>query len=381
MVHVLWWLLLVDGLTASGQKLHNYVRTFSPLKREDVNLIRINKEETSLQLFKYQLIIDLQGKVWTAILQPHLNLFHKDFKGYHYNNSDGPTFHFKPNFTEHLEGYLVEEVDSKVLVHAKDGLLSGSFLFSNKSTFFVEPSARFIKEDHDYHMILYDIADLQFNRTNPQFCTHDLPNPSESGSIPSKYSTEEYLMYSRRKRDLADKKTCDIALIADYSFFSSVSGKDELNAMNYMISLMQQVNAILTAQSLDPSGSKSYEGFGIQVKYVEVISTPLIDEAYSGTYKYYSEDSPPSAVDLLGNFAYGKWSGYCLAHLFTGYDFDNGMLGLAYIASASTLGVGGICSRTYIDASGRTKSPNVGLSSAVNYGRTLLTSEHMFVTG
>jgi len=36
---------------------------------------------------------------------------------------------------------------------------------------------------------------------------------------------------------------------------------------------------------------------------------------------------------------------FCLAHLFTHIGFDNGVLGLAYIAGPRPYSVGGICSR------------------------------------
>ena len=84
---------------------------------------------------------------------------------------------------------------------------------------------------------------------------------------------------------------------------------------------------------------------------------------------------------MLDNFAYGDWGNYCLAHLFTNYDFDQGVLGLAFIAGSSTASVRRVCTKTYTDGTGQKKYTNVGLSTTVNYGRTLLTSEVVFVAG
>ena len=46
----------------------------------------------------------------------------------------------------------------------------------------------------------------------------------------------------------------------------------------------------------------------------------------------------------LQDFSYNDWSQYCLAHLFTYYEFPNSTLGFAYVASKSTGNEGGICS-------------------------------------
>ena len=43
-------------------------------------------------------------------------------------------------------------------------------------------------------------------------------------------------------------------------------------------------------------------------------------------------------------FSAGDYSAYCLAHLFTYTNFDNGVLGLAWVASSSPGSFGGICS-------------------------------------
>ena len=78
-------------------------------------------------------------------------------------------------------------------------------------------------------------------------------------------------------------------------------------------------------------------------------------------------------------FSRTDWSESCLSHLFTNQDFDNGIIGLAYVASASRYEVGGICTSDYRD-SGGVRYLNCGLSSSVNWGRRLLTAEADLVT-
>ena len=55
--------------------------------------------------------------------------------------------------------------------------------------------------------------------------------------------------------------------------------------------------------------------------------------------------STKTASNLLNAFNYGNWRDYCLAHLFTYFQFPSGLLGLANIASSFRSQTGGICSR------------------------------------
>jgi len=335
------------------------------------------------------------GKTFHASLQPHLSLFHpelvvkqREARG----RVDGSV-----DITEYLEGTLLDEPDSRVLVHIKDNIVSGSIQTAEGEKYFIEPSSRHIKEPHDFHMITYKLSDVKFNFTNPHtdkghFCGHE-SHKEETG-----YSAKDFdfmipknvnkadgdsIQYSRKKRSTSTKKRCTLALVADYLFYKDINSGEAANAYNYMISLIQQIDPLYQAQSMDPSGSDDYKNYGFQIKYLEVVtaSNLLTADADADSYKYYVDGHLPEVSDLLTSFAYGDWEDYCLAHLFTNYDFDSGVLGLAYVASSSTSSVGGVCTKTYKDGTMQTKHTNVGLTSSVNYGRTLLTSELVFVTG
>ncbi|KAM9700194.1 disintegrin and metalloproteinase domain-containing protein 17-like [Menidia menidia] len=74
-----------------------------------------------------------------------------------------------------------------------------------------------------------------------------------------------------------------------------------------------------------------------------------------------------------------KASNVCLAHLFTYQDFDEGTLGLAYVAPSRPDIAGGLCSKACPSASGAIYL-NTGLTSTKNYGKTILTKEADLVT-
>lgn len=362
--------------------LWKYLHDFKTLKKEHIYLEKISKSNV-LSATTFYFEIEIGGKVFHSSLKPHVDLFHPELIANHQQEKKLDIFEF-------MEGELIDDPGSRVIIHVRDDLVTGSIQTSAGEKYFIEPSARHIPEPHDFHMIAYKQSDIKFNITSKDdghFCGHESHNhKNDLNSDKFKFSRDgnsegSSYQYLRKRRSTSTKNRCPVALVADYLFYSKICAKNEKNAMSYMISLVQQIDALYQGQSLDPDGNEAYKGYGFQIKHVEVVTNPLTATADKDSYKYYTDDHSPGVSDLLTNFAYGNWGDYCLAHLFTHYDFDSGVLGLAFIASSSTSSVGGICTKSYTDGTGQKKYTNVGLSTTVNYGRTLLTSEVAFVTG
>ena len=60
---------------------------------------------------------------------------------------------------------------------------------------------------------------------------------------------------------------------------------------------------------------------------------------------------------------------YCLSYLFTYRDFNDGVLGLAFVGSTSSSTAGGICEKNTQFSNGKRKSLNTGVVSFLNYGQ------------
>jgi len=382
------------SLVVCGYRDHlsQFLHEFETLAKEHVYIEHVTNF-TSPTAMKFYFRIELKDQTFHAALQPHIDLFHPELVVNHRDGSE-----ITPggvNIQEFLEGHLVDQAESRVLLHIKDNVVHGSIQTSEGIKYIIEPSSKHIKEEHDFHMIAYKLSDVKFNFTQPgnddgHFCGHSSHKDEKTYTdkdfefmLPKKDKISgESFQYSRKKRAATAKKICPLALIGDYSFYK-MNNKEEANAINYMLSLVQQIDPLYRNQALDPSDSPSddYKDYGFQVKYVEVIREPLTASSDAASYRYYVDDHLPKVSNLLKNFAYGNWKDYCLAHLFTNYDFDGGVLGLAYVAAASTSRVGGVCTKTYRDGTGNTKNLNVGLTTSVNYRRALLSQELVFVTG
>ena len=79
--------------------------------------------------------------------------------------------------------------------------------------------------------------------------------------------------------------------------------------------------------------------------------------------------SDTSILDFLSSWSELDHSDFCLAMLFTYKDFSDGTLGLAWLAEASAVQTGGICSpRVVLEFSGKEASFNTAVISLLNYG-------------
>lgn len=374
-------------------QLTQFLHEFEELGKEHIYLEHVTNF-TVPSAMKMYLRIEMKDITFHAAVQPHVDLFHPDLvvKQRLSDVSDSGAL----NIHEYLEGTLIDEPYSRVLIHIKDNVVTGSIQTSEREKYFIEPSDKHVKEPHDFHMIAYKLSDVKFNFTKPEegghFCGHESHQGQDGFTdddfdfmIPKKQAPLEDegdgISYARKKRATEKKNRCPLALIGDYTFYKDLNKGEEANAINYMIGLIQQIDPLYQQQSLDRAGKAEFENYGFSIKYIEVIKEDDIDLSDPNSHKYWTSGHNPGVSQLLKNFAYGDWGDYCLAHLFSNYDFSGGVLGLAYVASASTSRVGGVCTRTYKDGSGRTKHLNVGLTTSVNYGRTLLTSELVFVTG
>jgi disintegrin and metalloproteinase domain-containing protein 17 len=122
------------------------------------------------------------------------------------------------------------------------------------------------------------------------------------------------------------------------------------------------------------SNSVERTGYGFSIEKIIVLGSPTTDK-----YEHYNNENCSTNADrVLELFGEEDWTRYCLAHLFTFAEFQNSVLGLAYVSSPLPYSLGGVCSqptRSSRGGSGRVNSVNTGLSSfksaSVKQGRLL----------
>ena len=156
---------------------------------------------------------------------------------------------------------------------------------------------------------------------------------------------------------------CHRALVADHRFFKEIGNSNEKLTTAYLMNIIGSINVIFTQTPWILQAELDTEL--VSVNYGFAIDKIIIHAEPTNQSKHYnSENAFKNADDVLVLFGNEDWTPYCLAHLFTFQNFDGNVLGLAYVSSPHSYGVGGICSpRTNNPETRRPFSVNTGLSS------------------
>ncbi|KAI4889552.1 hypothetical protein NFI96_033120 [Prochilodus magdalenae] len=288
----------------------------------------------------------------------------------------------------YFKGHVVGEENSRVQAHM-DGDEFSAHILTDEAEYNVEPLWRITETSPDDRLLVYRSEDIRniSRLASPRVCGY----VSAEDLLPKvKAATEmqqEKEPSHRVRRQAHDhkKNTCTLLLVADYRFFENMGRKEESTTLNYLIELIDRVDDIYRNTSWDDE----YKGYGVQIHQIIIHKHPT--QVSPGTNHYNMEGSPREKSDvwdvkkLLEQFSLDiaeNASTVCLAHLFTYQDFDEGTLGLAYVASSRDQALGGLCSKPYYPSQSLKKPSylNTGLTSTKNYGKTILTKEADLVT-
>ncbi|XP_018539485.1 disintegrin and metalloproteinase domain-containing protein 17a isoform X1 [Lates calcarifer] len=338
---------------------------------------------------------------------------HRNFKLYLTTNTDLFTDNFKAVFIDkhgkeenydvqlqnYFTGHVVGEENSRVQAHI-DGDEFSAHILTDEAEYNVEPLWRFTDSPTDGRLLVYRSEDIKnLSRiASPKVCGYvhaedmDLLPQTARRDWDRQEVDQQNENHQREKRQVHDhrKNTCPLLLVADYRFFRHMGRRQESVTLNYLIELIDRVDDIYRNTTWDDE----FKGYGVQIHQIIINKEPTNPppgHAGSTWIHYNMEDSPVSGKKvwdvkrLLEQFSSDiadNASIVCLAHLFTYQDFDEGTLGLAYVAPSKAQALGGLCPRPYYP-SHSVKKPsylNTGLTSTMNYGKTILTKEADLVT-
>uniref|UniRef100_A0A4W4F9X9 ADAM metallopeptidase domain 17b n=1 Tax=Electrophorus electricus TaxID=8005 RepID=A0A4W4F9X9_ELEEL len=257
-------------------------------------------------------------------------------------------------------GHVIGEESSRVQAHIDDSDFTAHIL-TDEAEYNIEPLWRFTEGAPDGRLLVYRSEDIR-NMSR-------LAAPKVCGYITTP-ATQLLPENVRRRRQAVDhsKNTCPLLLVADYRFFRHMGRREESTTINYLIELIDRVDDIYRNTSWD----EEFKGYGVQIQQVC---------ADSGKAHFNMKGSPVKNRDQFSIDIADNASRVCLAHLFTYQDFDEGTLGLAYVAPAKDGVPGGLCSKgEYTSSDHRAMFLNTGLTSTKNYGKTILTKEADLVT-
>ena len=331
---ILFLLTLVNFV--SSHVLNTLLKSYTTLHKDELDIRYYPKNVILLTL-------QVENITYTSTLSPHSRIFHKHFKTVLLGSNSSSALRNAQH--GHYIGHIDGVSDSRVVVHVtNDGLITGNIEL-NSELYYIEPSWRHISEPHDFHMIMYRKSDVLYkighNETG-KFCAHDSHQHDDykpSLLVPTNRTfVESGFQYGSRfkrarKSIIKPRNTCEVVLIADYKFFSTIGGSNEQQTKTYLIAIFERINQVFRTSQFETS-DRQFSGFGMQIRTVVIHTSSSSDKS---DYNYFKSNWDVS--DMLDSFGYGTqglsetWSDYCLAHLYTNYDFKAGVLGLAYVAS------------------------------------------------
>ncbi|CAF89520.1 unnamed protein product, partial [Tetraodon nigroviridis] len=401
--------------------LRSMLEDFHVLPLSDLRTHSVRRRDVQQETDVEKLVsFDALQRTFTLYLRTNQQLFTHDFSAV-VVEEDGQERRFPVRRHTYFSGHVVGEENSRVQAHMDEEQFSAHIL-TEGGEYNVEPLWRFTSAPPDGRLLVYRSEDIRNLRRLQQAsvcgyvssnASHLLPEdrppavleeqeaPGSHGR--SKVTTAPFARRwvmvwlrprprvpewpSRAKRQVDEqvKNTCPLLLVADHRFFRHMGHGEESTTLNYLIELIDRVDDMYR----NTVWEQDFSGYGVQIQQIIIEKSPT--PVAPGRRHFNMRGSPVGKRDvwdvkkLLEQFSADmadRAASVCLAHLFTYQDFDEGTLGLAYVAPSKPDLAGGLCSRASPSSSNQQKVVylNTGLTSTRNYGKTILTKEADLVT-
>jgi disintegrin and metalloproteinase domain-containing protein 10 len=180
----------------------------------------------------------------------------------------------------------------------------------------------------------------------------------------SSAADEEPLSRARRGF-FPTSKVCTLTLVADHTFYDQYKGSTDCEACSFekMVFFTTEARAIFQATNFN----------GVTGVDFAIAGAETFTSASASNYFLKDTAVPGEVLNILQTFArYGatkNYDGVCLGFLFTRRNFNNGVLGLAFLADQNN--AGGICQDKLNFSPWATSgaNTNVGLLTVINNGQ------------
>uniref|UniRef100_A0A8C7LBY4 Disintegrin and metalloproteinase domain-containing protein 10 n=1 Tax=Oncorhynchus kisutch TaxID=8019 RepID=A0A8C7LBY4_ONCKI len=244
-----------------------------------------------------------------------------------------------------------------------DGRFEG-FIQTHQGMYYVEPSERYLRDkDVPYHSVIYHEGDINYPHkygSEGGCADHSVfermkKYQASAMEEPLKRSHGHGPVILRKKRAAQiEKNTCQLFIQTDHLFFKYYGTREAVIAQ--ISSHVKAIDSIY--QGTDFLGIRN---ISFMVKRIRINTTS--DErditnpfrfANIGVEKFLELNSEQNHDD------------YCLAYVFSDRDFDDGVLGLAWVGAPAGSS-GGICEKSKLYSDGKKKSLNTGIITVQNY--------------
>uniref|UniRef100_A0AAZ3QJB6 Disintegrin and metalloproteinase domain-containing protein 10 n=1 Tax=Oncorhynchus tshawytscha TaxID=74940 RepID=A0AAZ3QJB6_ONCTS len=358
---VLIQFLLFNGIwTIKGQHgnpLNKYIRHYEGLSY-DTEALHSNHQRAKRAVSHEDKVLQLDfhahGRHFNLRMKRDTSLFSPDLKV----EISGVEAPYDPShiYTGEIFG------EKGTLTHGSvvDGRFEG-FIQTHQGMYYVEPSERYLRDkDVPYHSVIYHEGDINYPHkygSEGGCADHSvferMKKYQASGEELVSHGHGPVILRKKRAAQI-EKNTCQLFIQTDHLFFKYYGTREAVIAQ--ISSHVKAIDSIY--QGTDFLGIRN---ISFMVKRIRINTTS--DErditnpfrfANIGVEKFLELNSEQNHDD------------YCLAYVFSDRDFDDGVLGLAWVGAPAGSS-GGICEKSKLYSDGKKKSLNTGIITVQNY--------------
>ncbi|CAG05554.1 unnamed protein product, partial [Tetraodon nigroviridis] len=248
-----------------------------------------------------------------------------------------------------------------------DGKFEG-FIQSYHGTYYVEPAERYLDgKNVPFHSVIYHEDDIHYpHKYGPEGGCADssvferMKKYQASGieEKPQELHADEDsntpVLLRKRRMTQPEKNTCQLFIQTDHLFFKHYKTRDAVIAQ--ISSHVKAIDAIYQGTQF-----KDIRNISFMVKRIRINTT--VDERDRSNPFRFANIGVEKFLELNSEQNHDD---YCLAYVFTDRDFDDGVLGLAWVGAPSGSS-GGICEKSKLYSDGKKKSLNTGIITVQNY--------------
>ncbi|MCI4393175.1 hypothetical protein PGIGA_G00154370 [Pangasianodon gigas] len=362
---------LSDSVGQYENRLNKYIRHYEGLSY-DTNILHSKHQRAKRAVPHEDKFVHLEfhahGRHFNLRMKRDTSLFAPDLK---VEISGEET----PIDTSHIySGELFGEKDTLTHGSIVDGKFEG-FIQSHAGTYYVEPAERYLREQNvPYHSVIYHEDDIDYphkygreggcadhsvfeKMKKYQASAVETPHEEKNRqhAVDEEEQTDEPVILRKRRAAQAEKNTCQLFIQTDHLFFQYYRTREAVIAQ--ISGHVKAINSIY--QSTDFQGIRN---ISFMVKRIRINTTS--DETDRTNPFRFANIGVEKFLELNSEQNHDE---FCLAYVFTDRDFDDGVLGLAWVGAPSGSS-GGICEKSKLYSDGKRKSLNTGIITVQNYG-------------
>ncbi|KAG1929652.1 disintegrin and metalloproteinase domain-containing protein 10-like [Pimephales promelas] len=340
-----------------GNPLNKYIRHYEGLSY-DPDQLQDRHQRARRALTHSERELELQfhahGRHFNLRMKRDTRLFSEDFK----LEMSGGELEYD---TSHIyTGEIYGEQGTLTHGSVVDGRFEG-FIQTHRGTYYVEPAERYLQDKNvPFHSVIYHEDDINYpHKYGPEGGCADSSvfermKRYQEDPVKERSSALDQALLRKKRMTQVEKNTCQLFIQTDHLFFKYYKTREAVIAQ--ISSHVKAIDAIY--QGTDFMGIRN---ISFMVKRIRINTTS--DERDRSNPFRFANIGVEKFLELNSEQNHDD---YCLAYVFTDRDFDDGVLGLAWVGAPAGSS-GGICEKSKLYSDGKKKSLNTGIITVQNY--------------